>query len=324
MPRLVYTPQYNIGLAGFERLHPFDSRKYGRAWKLLQKQFPKQWRDWWLRPERPISKELLAAHSAEYLLALNRPEVVAKALELPFVRHLPAWLIDWAILRPMRWGTAGTVLAAETAAEHGLVINLSGGYHHAKPDQGEGFSIYADVAIAIHALRQRGRLPERHRIAYIDLDAHQGNGVCRVFRDDPRVFIFDMFNADIYPSYDFRARERIDCAIPLHSGTGDPQYLGQLFERLPPFLESINQSQSIDLAFYNAGTDIFAGDPLGGMNVSAAAILERDAFVIAELRQRNIPTAMVLSGGYTKESYRLIADSIVAVLNQEFDRQRRQ
>ncbi len=62
------------------------------------------------------------------------------------------------------------------------------------------------------------------------------------------------------------------------------------------------------LAIYNAGTDIYAGDRLGMMQVSEPAVLERDQFVLQELVARRIPTAVLLSGGYSRESYRMIAN----------------
>jgi histone deacetylase 11 len=71
------------------------------------------------------------------------------------------------------------------------------------------------------------------------------------------------------------------------------------------------------LAIYNAGTDVFASDPLGGLRISAPAILERDLYVVGELRQRGIPTVMVLSGGYTKQSFQLVADSVIRLIERE-------
>ena len=65
-----------------------------------------------------------------------------------------------------------------------------------------------------------------------------------------------------------------------------------------------------DIIFYNAGTDVFAKDPLGGMGISAEGIIKRDAFVHTIALQRSIPTVMVLSGGYTKDSSRIIGKSI--------------
>lgn len=316
MPCVVYSRHYNIGLYGLERLHPFDSRKYGRAWKLLRRHFGPALRQLHLRPDRAASRdELLLVHSADYLARLRDPQYVARALEVPQLRHLPGWAIDWHVLRPMRWATRGTTLAARAALDHGFVVNLSGGYHHAKPDRGEGFSIYADVAIAVASLRATGALGETDRVVYIDTDAHQGNGVCHAFMADNRVFIFDIFNARIYPMFDVEARKRIDCDVGITGDCTDNEYLRELRDRLPGFLDSACNSR-VGLGVYNAGTDVFAGDPLGGLNISASAIRERDLFVVGELARRRIPTVMVLSGGYTRQSYQLVADSVIPLLEQ--------
>lgn len=177
MPRIVYSRHYNIGFFGIEKLHPFDSRKYGRAWKRLRADLGKREAELLVQPELPAGiKDLMRVHSLDYLARLRDSSYVARALELPPVRLLPGWIVDWCILRPMRWGVAGTILATREALRHGLAVNLSGGYHHAKPDGGEGFSIYNDIGIAVRTLREDGTISDEDRIAYIDLDAHQGNG----------------------------------------------------------------------------------------------------------------------------------------------------
>lgn len=255
-------------------------------------------------------------HTPEYLQRLREPAFVAQVLELPQLRLLPAAVIGWAVLRPMRWATAGTIAATSAALDHGLAVNLGGGYHHASPDNGHGFSAYADVGLAISQIRRTGRLDEHERVVYVDLDAHQGNGVCRTFATDRRVFIYDQYNGHIFPG-DLRAQRRIDCDVPLQYGCGDEEYLDSLRSRLPPFLHSIQQSatgEKIGLAIYNAGTDVYAGDQLGGMNLSAAGILERDQFVLHELISRRIPTMVVLSGGYSRESYKMVAAMAAHVL----------
>ena len=94
----------------------------------------------------------------------------------------------------MRWAVAGSLIAAREALSTGIAVNLSGGYHHAKPDRGEGFCVFNDVAYLVHALRNEGQLTAEKRVAYIDLDAHQGNGVCHHFRADRQIFIYDAFN----------------------------------------------------------------------------------------------------------------------------------
>lgn len=315
MPKVVYSRHYNIGFYGLERLHPFDSRKYGRVWRLLKRHFGRQLRAMSIATDRAASRdELLLVHSAEYLAKLRESKYVAQALEVPVVAKLPGWVVDWHVLSPMRWATRGTMLAAEAAMTDGLAINLSGGYHHAKPTEGEGFSIYADIGIAVAWLRQRGKLNENQRVVYVDTDAHQGNGVCHTFLSDNRVFIFDIFNGYIYPCYDVRARERIDCAVPIDGSCSNTEYMQALQRRLPGFFESVCKS-SVGLAIYNAGTDVFAEDPLGGLAISAETILARDLYVVSELRKRNIPTVMVLSGGYTKQSYQLVASSVIKLLS---------
>ena len=317
MCRIVYSPKYNIGFYGLERLHPFDSRKYGRAWKQLRARFGKSLRKIHVSPERAVSREeLLLVHTERYLKQLSNSMYVAQALELAPLQFLPFWIIDHHVLRPMRWATRGTIVAAQEALEHGLVINLSGGYHHAKPAQGEGFCVYADTAIAVAALRQQALISETDRIVYVDTDAHQGNGVSHAFMNDNRAFLFDIFNARAYPQNDVAARERLDCEIGITRNWTDREYMLELENNLPGFLDSVSQSP-VGLAIYNAGTDIFAGDPLGGLNISAATIRERDLYVVNELRKRQIPTIMLLSGGYTKQSFQLVADSVTGLLERE-------
>ncbi|MFT5299849.1 MAG: histone deacetylase 11 [Mariniblastus sp.] len=316
MSRIVYSKNYNIGFFGLERLHPFDSRKYGRAWNCLRDHFGAGLKAMHVRPRRPASSdELRLVHTDDYLAQLKSSHYVARAIEVPPAGRLPGWLVDRQVLKPMRWAVRGTILAAELALTQGLAVNLSGGYHHAKPTQGEGFCIYSDIGIAVASLRKQKLISEDARVAYIDTDAHQGNGVCHTFMEDDRVFIFDVFNCQIYPILDVKARRRVDCEIGISTETTDTEYMAELKGRVPGFLESICKS-SVGLAIYNAGTDILMGDPVGNLNLSAATILQRDLYVVQQLRARGIPTVMVLSGGYTKQSYRLVADSVIALLER--------
>jgi histone deacetylase 11 len=315
--KLVYASSYNIGLFGIERLHPFDSRKYGRAWQAIGQELQHLRDEALVKVQRPASiADLAAVHDQAYLEQLQIPQILAKALELPIIERVPAAAVRWAILRPMRWAVAGSVIAAREALTAGLAVNLSGGYHHAKPDHGEGFCVFNDIAYLVHCLRFDGQMEPDDRVAYIDLDAHQGNGVCHHFRTDRRVFVYDAFNRDIYPSYDLVARERINCPVPLPTGCTGADYLRLLKSSLPGFLDKVPQNGRVGLAIYNAGTDVFEGDSLGGMKLSAADVLERDLYVIGELRTRNIPAVMLLSGGYSPESHRLVANTVVELLKR--------
>ena len=77
--------------------------------------------------------------------------------------------------------------------------NIAGGLHHAMPDRASGFCVYNDVAVAIRWLLANGA----KKVAYVDVDVHHGDGVERIFYDDPRVLT------------DLPARDRSD-AVPRH------------------------------------------------------------------------------------------------------------
>jgi histone deacetylase 11 len=315
--RIVYNRDYNISFFGIERLHPFDSKKYVRAWSLLKERFASALDDHYIAVDRPASdEELRLVHTREYLESLSSSANIAAALEVPMLGKLPAGILAWRVLRPMRLAARGSVIAAKAALENGAAVNLSGGYHHAKPGRGEGFCVFSDIALIVRQLRREKLLKLEDAIVYVDLDAHQGNGVCHQFLSDKEFHIFDMYNAGIYPKADIEARRRIDANVPLPHGCAGDEYLGKLRQNLPSFLDSLNRPKP-RLAIYNAGTDVFAGDQLGGLCLSPDDILQRDLFVVDELRRRQIPFVMLLSGGYSRQSYQLVADTVTRLLEQD-------
>lgn len=300
-PALVYAPQYNIRAFGLERLHPFDGSKYGRCMKQL-----KQWNvplAGRVHRPRPVGHSLIrTTHSSEYLASLRSSRVVAGILEIPQLARLPMPVLDWLIPRRMRWACGGTVLATTLAQKHRVTVNLGGGYHHASRNRGEGFCMYSDIAMAVRVAR--GEFGMR-RVMLVDLDAHQGNGVERIFAEDRDVAVFDMYNAAIYPN-DIAARDAIRWDFPLTPGFSDEPYLKLLRHHLPLAISDFDP----ELIIYNAGTDVVADDPLGGLGLSDGAVLQRDQFVISEAIDRGIPLVMLTSGGYTQRSYLLIATTL--------------
>jgi histone deacetylase 11 len=310
-PVVVYSPDYDMHLFGLERLHPFDGRKFSKAWQAAYQQIGERLKRQTIRPLEPIEpNELLTVHAESYLTKLKAPFYVAEVLELPLVRSLPGFLVESRLLRPMRLAVQGTVLAAREALRCGLAFNLGGGYHHASADRGEGFCCFADMSVAIALLRRAGELVAgQDKVMIIDLDAHQGNGHERVAVGDGDIYIFDMYNRAIYPQ-DYLARKRIDYDVPLPSGTDETVYLQQLKKHLPAALKAAGQPR---LAFYIAGTDIFEHDQLGGLCVSAEGIRARDRFVLDVLAAADVPVAVLTGGGYSRESYQHIADTLTYI-----------
>ncbi len=108
MVPIIYSRRYNITAFGLERLHPFDSCKYSRIHDWLIHQGLRKESDF--AAPRPVGRaDLLRIHSPEYLQSLRELRVVARILELPIVERVPAWLIHWRVLRPMRWATGASL-----------------------------------------------------------------------------------------------------------------------------------------------------------------------------------------------------------------------
>jgi histone deacetylase 11 len=304
---LVYSPDYDISLPGLDWLHPFDGRKFSRAWTLLGKLSHGACEQVLLRPHAPIATEdLLRVHSQEYLDSLSSSSVVAKALEVGALAWLPSSVVQRRILHPMRMACAGTVLAMRHALQQqAVVMNLGGGFHHAFRDHGEGFCIYADVAAALATVRAQGLLAHDDPVAIVDLDAHRGNGVWDLCGSDPSVQVLDLYNAQVYPGLFPGSIEEFPFQIPFKARTTDDAYLATLREELPAFLASIPRKPA--LAIYNAGTDVLAGDPVGRLAVSPEGVVTRDAMVVDTLSGQGIPVVIVTSGGYSSKSHELIA-----------------
>ena len=309
--KVIYNPRYNMGLMGLEKFHPFDGKKFQRAWALLEKELGSELTRFHVDVDHPLSDaELLSVHTSQHLQMMQQPSELAKAFEVREVALLSYAMINLGFLTPMRWAGRGSIIAARQALQHDFAVNLGGGFHHAKPERAEGFCLFADIALIVADLRSDGTLTNDQRVAYIDLDAHLGNGVAHRFLSDSRLFHFDMFNESIYPTSDKVAIERVDCPIPVPIGCEGSQYLELLRSQLPGFLDSVTQTKDVGLVIYNAGTDVIAGDDLGLMSLTERDVLERDQFVYQETRQRHLPTVMLLSGEYTEASHRLIANSV--------------
>ncbi len=307
MVPLVYHQTYNITAFGLERLHPFDGRKYRRIHDALIARGLRRSGDF-TRP-RPVGRtDLLRIHTPDYLRSLRRSGVLARILEVPIVRRFPAWMVNWRILRPMRYATGGTILACRLALEHGVAINLGGGFHHAAADSGGGFCVYADVPLAVKILYDERKIGT---VLVVDLDAHQGNGTAAVFRGWPWAKILDLYEEDIFPL----PKEPEDYPLPVGPGLSGREYLEMVEEALPAALDAVRP----DLVVYNAGSDPFIDDPLASHRLTKGDLAERDLLVVTAVRERAIPIAMVLSGGYSADSWRVHADAIEDILVR-FDR----
>jgi acetoin utilization protein AcuC len=139
---------------------------------------------------------------------------------------------------------AGATVAAVEAVHTGRAahaVNLFGGMHHAMPDRAAGFCVYNDITVAIRWLLDRGV----QRIAYVDLDAHHGDGVEHAFYDDPRVLTMSLHESGrtLFPGTGWpwdtggpnAPGTAVNVALP--AGTSDNQWLRAFNAVVPPVLE---------------------------------------------------------------------------------------
>lgn len=309
---IVYSDSYNISLLPFaleQYIHRFDGKKYGKVVKyLINKNLITK--NQLVDAIEITDEELLRVHTVHYLndLKNNSSIKMAAIAEVPLIRYFPNWYTFNRLIKPMRMATGGTIQAMHLALQYGWAINIGGGYHHATAEVKQtGFCVFADIPLAAYEAFDAGV----KRILIIDLDAHRGNGNEELLAKDNRVFIFDIYNARIYPGPK-PVKEKINFDFPVYHRIKNAEYLTILKKNLP---QAIVQSKP-QLIIYNAGTDIFIGDPLGGMAITKKGIIERDLFIFQQARLHNIPILMVLSGGYTPESAGIIGESIENIINK--------
>ena len=159
--------------------------------------------------------------------------------------------------------------------------NVTGGLHHAMPDRASGFCVYNDVAVAIRWLLDHGA----QRVAYVDVDVHHGDGVERVFWDDPRVLTISLHETGqmLFPGTGFPhdtggpGAEGSAVNVALPPGTADAGWLRAFHAVVPPLLREFRP----DVLVTQHGCDSHADDPLAhlmltvdGQRASYAALHE--------------------------------------------------
>jgi acetoin utilization deacetylase AcuC-like enzyme len=282
---VVHHPAY---LAPMPPGHRFPMAKYGRLMAYLLEDdvvTPAQLH----RPELAPVAWLQQAHTPAYVeaaLGLTLDPAAARRIGLPITAD---------VVRRSRAASAGTVLTARLALQHGLACNTAGGSHHAFADHGAGFCVFNDVAIAAAVLLDEGRI---ERALVVDLDVHQGDGTAAIFAGDGRVHTFSMHCAINFPLH----KQTSDLDVALEAGLEDDAYLALLADHLPGLLEEVRP----DLVFFNAGVDPHVGDRLGRLALTEHGLCQRERLVLRTCLGAGVPVAGVTGGGYAPDLDRLV------------------
>ena len=191
--------------------------------------------------------------------------------------------------------SGATLLAAELVAG-GMVdcaFNISGGLHHAAAGHASGFCVFNDPALAIHYFLRRGM-----RVAYVDVDAHHGDGVQEAFYGDDRVLTISVHESGryLFPGTGFVGElgdgpgRGYSVNLPLFPYTGDEVYLDAFREVVPPLIEAF----APDVLVAQMGIDSYHSDPLTHLQLTTEGFVE----VAREFAALGLPWLALGGGGY--------------------------
>jgi acetoin utilization deacetylase AcuC-like enzyme len=189
--------------------------------------------------------------------------------------------------------------------------------HHAERSKSMGFCLYNNIAVAASwALRELGL----ERIMIVDWDLHHGNGTQQSFYDTDKVLFFSVHQYPYFPGTGAVLEngagmgQGMTVNVPLPGGEGDFEYARVFNELVVPMARLYHP----ELILVSCGFDIWAGDPLGDMRVTAAGIawMTRTLVQVAEeLCQGRL--LITLEGGYDLTAIRNGSLAVLAELSGE-------
>lgn len=292
---LIYSHDFSRFSYGDE--HPFNIRRFVLAFELMRQYGLTDLPGAAIRDcPRVAEEDLLTFHTSDYLVRLKEfsNSDVPRAdfryglgdLDNPVFRGL----YDWACL-----GTGGTVEAARLVTEEGydIAFNLAGGWHHAHRSKASGFSYLNDAAVAINRLLAKGL-----RVAYLDIDAHHGDGVQEAFYDDDRVLTVSIHESGIYffPGTGFENETGsgrgtgYSVNVPLVAHSDDALFMKAFDEVAYPLIAAFNP----DVLVTQLGADTFRTDPLTRLEITTHSY----TYILRKLKALRIPWVAVGGGGY--------------------------
>src|SRR5436189_2052852 len=300
-------PRYNklvkTALVYSEKADSFD---YGREHPLRMERLPLTWRLMRayglttlpnarvVAPEPAAETDIARYHTREYLDVLKRADTGLDPADGAIyglgLGDNPVFRGLWEVAQLV---AAGSLTAADLVASGAVdrAFHFAGGLHHAFPDRASGFCYVNDAVLAILRLRERGL-----RVAYVDIDAHHGDGVQAAFYRDPNVLTISTHERGerLFPGTGF-VREAGEGAgvgfsvnLPLEAYTDSSVYLPAFEEVVPPLLDAFMP----DVVVAQLGVDAHRTDPLTHLQ------LDIQGFATAVRRIAELsPQLLALGGG---------------------------
>jgi acetoin utilization protein AcuC len=252
-------------LAGysFGNAHPFNSNRIHVFWsRFCALQFNKSNHICIESPETTQEETILRFHDGEYVDLVKKCSRIGTGFldngDTPAFKGVfdaSSYVV----------GTSLKALKLVMEKRNGILhaFNPIGGLHHSRRGSAGGFCVFNDIGIIILIAREKYGIK---RIAYVDIDAHHGDGVYYEFADDPSLFIADIHEDGryLYPGTGNESENGLRNAkgtklnVPLKPGSEDSNFF-RAFEKTREFIDGIAKPE---LIIFQCGADCLDHDPL--------------------------------------------------------------
>lgn len=284
--------------------HPLTPRRFGPGIELLRSVGA----DRFLAPEEAADEQLTRLHTADYLgLVREFSDDPWRAPEAGIGRgDTPPFAGMHSAAATVAGGSVAAVdriLSAEV--EH--AFHPGGGLHHAMADRAGGFCVYNDVALAVARARDAG-----HRVLYLDLDVHHGDGTQALFWDDPQVLTFSIHESglSLFPGSGFVEEQGGPNAlgsavnVPLAAYSGDGSWQAAVETVVPALAEAFRPTFLVS----QHGCDSHVLDPLAHLRLTTAAY-DFASRLLDRLAHRYTGGRWLATGGGGYDVYRVVPRS---------------
>jgi acetoin utilization protein AcuC len=251
---------------GFGAGHPFGPDRLGAFWKECVARGLDR-RAQIAAPVQAGEADLLRFHTRDYIERVQRQSQSGEG----FLDYgdTPAFPGIYAAAATVVGSTLDAVAHAVSGAAPRAFVPIAG-LHHARRDMAAGFCVFNDIGCTIEALRAVHGV---QRIAYVDIDAHHGDGVYYAFADDPDLIFADLHEDGrfLYPGTGAADEAGSGAAlgtklnIPMPPGADDAA-----FRRVWPRVEEFVRAGQPEIILLQAGADSIGGDPLTHLQYTPA------------------------------------------------------
>ncbi|PVV04355.1 hypothetical protein BB560_001145 [Smittium megazygosporum] len=295
--RVAYFYDEQIGSYNFGYGHPMKPFRMRMAHSLVTSYGLDKYMEI-IRPNPATTDEMTRFHTNDYIEYIKRasPEFAEKQ-QIHTLRYLPGddcppfdGIFEFCSI------SAGGSISAARKLNNGssdIVMNWSGGLHHAKKNEASGFCYVNDIVLSILEL-----LRYHNRVLYLDIDVHHGDGVEEAFYSSNRVMTVSFHKfGDFFPGtgdirdVGIKKGKHYAINVPLKDGIDNSSYKS-VFE---PVMRKVMETFQPGAVVMQCGTDSLSGDRLGCFNLS----MKGHADCVRFMKGFGVPLLCLGGGGYT-------------------------